>query len=85
MIDLLSFVDVAIIGSIMAIMEVLKSADDKGKFSRLYPLFVLILGVTAALFKTVPLSWQAFGNNAIIYVGASSFIYKFGKTTVMGK
>lgn len=83
--DLLSVVDAGIIGAIIAIMEVFKAIDKEKKLVRWYPLCVLVFAILAALFKTTPFAWQAFGYNALLYVGVSSFTYKFGKTTVLGK
>lgn len=85
MIDFLNVADAAIIGSIIALMEVIKAIDSKQRLGRFYPLFVLMLGLAAAAFKTIPWTWQGFGYNAIVYAGASSFVYKFGKTTVLGR
>lgn len=83
--DFLNLLDGALIGAIVAIMEVIKSMDLKKKFTRWYPLIVLLLALVAAAFKAVPFTWQTFGYNAILYAGASSFIYKFGRTTILGK
>ena len=85
MIDFMNLVDMAIVGAIMGIMEVLKSFDKDRKLTRWYPLAVLLMGLGAAAFKTNPFTWQTFGYNVLLYVGASSFIFKFGKTTVLGK
>jgi hypothetical protein len=85
MIDLSNLLDMGIIGAIIAIMQVLKSFDVNKKFTRFYPLGVLILALAAAAFKSMPLTWQTFGYNAMLYAGTSSFIFKFGKTTVLGK
>lgn len=83
--DLLMLVDAAIIGAIMGIMEVIKVADKGKKLVRFYPLFVGVLGLGAALAKTQPFAWQQCGYNVLLYVGASSYIFKFGKTTLLGK
>ena len=83
--DLLSVVDMAIIGSIMAVMEILKGFDKDHKIVRFYPLVLAVLGLVAALFKANPLTWQSFGYNAMLYVAVPSYIYKFGKTTILGK
>ena len=83
--DLMSVLDVAIVGSIFAIMEVIKAVDKNRKLARFYPAMVLALGLMAAAFKANPFNWQTFGYNAMLYAGASSFIFKFGKTTLLGK
>ena len=83
--DLLNVVDAALIGVIMGMMEIVKSVDKDHKNKRFYPLVVLVLAVIAALVKSKPLDLQTFGYNAMLYVGASSYIFKFAKTTVMGK
>lgn len=83
--DFLNLLDGALIGAIIAIMEVLKSMDTAKKFTRWYPFVVLILALVAAAFKANPFTWQTFGYNAILYAGASSYIYKLGRTTILGK
>ena len=85
MIDFMNLIDMAIIGAIMGLMEVLKGFDKEKKLARFYPLAVLLMGLAAAAFKAVPFTWQTFGYNTLLYVGASSFVFKFGKTTVLGK
>jgi hypothetical protein len=85
MIDFGNLVDMAIVGSIIGLMQVVKAMDTEQKMARFYPLFVMVMGVVAAATKTSPWSIQMFGYNSLLYVGASSFIYKFGKTTVLGK
>lgn len=83
--DLLSVLDMAVIGAIMGIMEVLKAIDKDKKMWRFYPLVVLVLALGAAAFMARPFNWQTFGYQALIYAGSSSFIFKFGKTTLLGK
>lgn len=83
--DFMNMVDMVIIGAIMAVMEIIKSLDTGKKFRRLYPLLVAVLGVAAALFKADPLDWQTVGYQIMVYVAVPSYIFKFGKTTLMGK
>jgi len=85
MVDFVNVLDAAVIGSIMGIMEIIKAADKNHKLGRFYPLFVLILALAAAAFMARPFTWQTFGHQALVYAGSSSFIFKFGKTTVLGK
>lgn len=85
MIDFANILDMAVIGAIMGIMEIVKGFDKDHKMWRFYPLFVLILALGAAAFMARPFNWQTFGYQALVYAGASSFIFKFGKTTVLGK
>ena len=83
--DFLNVVDMVIVGAIMAAMEIIKSLDKEKKLCRLYPLFVALLGVVAALFKANPFTWQTVGYQVMVYVAVPSYIFKFGKTTIMGK
>ena len=83
--DFMNLADMVIIGAIIAAMEVIKKSDTKKKLKRLYPAFVLVLGVIAALSKTQPLEWQGFLYNVMVYVAVPSYIFKFGKTTLLGK
>jgi hypothetical protein len=83
--DFMNLADMAIIGAIIAAMEVIKKSDTKKKLQRFYPAFVLVLGCLAALAKTQPLAWQDFLYNVMIYVAVPSYIFKFGKTTILGK
>ena len=83
--DFMNMVDMVIIGAIMALMEIIKSLDARKKYKRFYPLLVALLGVAAALFKADPLDWQTVGYQVMVYVAVPSYIFKFGKTTVMGK
>ena len=83
--DLMNFIDAAIIGAIFAMVEVIKAFDKERKAARFYPLIVLVMALGAAAFKAVPFNWQTFGYNAMLYAGSASFIFKFGKTTLLGK
>jgi hypothetical protein len=85
MMELLGLMDMAIIGAVVAAMEIIKHADAEKKWKRFYPLFVLVLGLLAAVSKTQPLVWQQFLYNAMIYVAVPSYVFKFGKTTLLGK
>lgn len=78
-------VNIGVIGAIIAITEVVKGFDKQGKFTRWYPLIPMILGTGAAFFKTVPLTWQGYGENWLLYVGLSTYIFKAGKTTLLGR
>ena len=78
-------VNTGIIGAIIALTEVIKGFDKEGKLKRFYILIPTVLGSLAALFKTVPLTWQAYGESWLIFVGLSIYIFKAGKTTLLGK
>ena len=78
-------VDTAIIGGIIALANVIKGFDSANKFKRFYPVLPLALGLLAAYFKTEPFTAKAFGAAAIIYVGTSSYLFQFGKSTILGK
>ena len=75
----------AVIGGIIALTKVLIGFDKDKKFERYYPILPGILGILAAVFITVPLRWQEFGKNSMIYGPAAAYIYKLGKTTVFDK
>lgn len=85
MFDIMNLVDMAIVGAVIFAVELIKGFDKNNKYVRFYPLIVAALGLLAALFKTEPFAWRTFGYNAMLYVAVPSYIYKFGKTTVMGK
>lgn len=76
--------NMGVVAGIIALTKVLTSIDKDGKYSRLYPIIPAVLGIGAAAFTTDPLTWQEFGKNFLIYVGAATYIYKVGKTTVLG-
>lgn len=78
-------VNMGVIGAIIAMTEVVKGFDKEEKFKRFYPVIPLVLGTAAALFKTTPLTWQGYGENWLLYVGLSTYIFKAGKTTLLGK
>lgn len=78
-------VNMGVVGGIIAMSNWVKGFDLEGKYARFYPLIPFALGIVAALFKTVPMSWQGVGENALIYAGISSYIFKAGKTTILGK
>jgi hypothetical protein len=79
-------INAGIIVAIMGITEVAKSQfDPAGKLARFYILLPTFLGLVAALVMTRPLEVQELAKNAILYVGAAVYLYKFGRTTVLGK
>jgi ABC-type glucose/galactose transport system permease subunit len=75
----------AIVGGIITLSNVIKSWDPTNKYKRFYILIPTILGVLVAYLKTEPFMWKDFGTNIIIYVGSATYIFKFGKTTVLGQ
>ena len=83
--DMMNVVDMVIVSAIIAAMEVIKGFDEERKLKRLYPLFVALLGIAAAVFKANPLNWQTLGYHMMVYVAVPSYVFKFGKTTILGK
>jgi hypothetical protein len=77
--------DMLIVAAIIAATQVVKAMDETGKFKRFYPIIVLFLGAAAAVIKTAPFTWQGLGYNLMVYICLPSYIYKFGKTTILGK
>jgi len=77
--------NMAVVGGIIAITKVITGFDKKGKYARWYPVIPAVLGIAAAIFATSPFVWRTFGNNAIIYTGAATYLYKVGKTTILDK
>lgn len=78
-------IDTAIVGGIITLANVIKSFDSEKKYKRFYTVIPLVLGVLAAYLKTDPFAWKAFGLYVIIYVGSSTYLFKFGKTTVLNQ
>ena len=69
----------ALVIGIVALTEVIKKIDTKGKFKKFYILIPLILGVGASFLITNPLTVTSVITNAIIYAGVSGYTYKSGK------
>lgn len=87
MIDLTQIgINIGVIAGIMGITEVvklqMKGWEPAGRVIILVP---LVLALAAALFLTRPFGWQEYGENAIIYCGSATYLFKFGKTTIGGK
>jgi len=78
-------VNTAVIGAIIAVSEVFKSLDTFGKLTRYYIIIPTVLGILAALALSNPFQWQEIIKQSIIYVGLSTYLFKFGKTTLFGK
>lgn len=78
-------VNMGVIGAIIALTELVKGLDKENKYTRFYPIIPMVLGTVAALFKTTPLTWQGYGENWLLYVGLSTYIFKAGKTTLLGR
>ena len=78
-------VNTGIIAAIIALTNVIKGLDKDNKYTRWYLLIPTVLGSAAALFQTSPLTWQGYGNNWLIFVGLSIYIFKAGKTTLLGR
>lgn len=81
----IGFVEMGMIAAILALTEVIKSFDTGKKFWRLYPVIPLVLGVAAAFATADAITFQNVLEKSILYVGPATYIFKFGKTTVMGK
>lgn len=77
-------INTAVVAGIIAITKVITGFDKEGKYARWYPIIPAILGIAAAILATSPFAWRTFGNNALIYTGAATYLYKVGKTTVLG-
>lgn len=78
-------VNASVILAIIALSQVIKTLDKENKFKRFYILIPSVLAIIAALALTRPLQWQEFLKHVIIYVGMSTYIFKTGKTTILGK
>lgn len=78
-------VDAAIIGSVIAICNVIKGFDKANRYARFYPVLPLVFGTFAALVKAEAWTFQAVGEAMIKYVGLSSYMFQFGKTTLLNK
>lgn len=78
-------IDLAIVAAIIALTEVAKSLDPAKKLARFYILIPTILGVAAAFIVSRPLQWQEVAKNIVLYVGAATYLFKFGKTVVVGQ
>jgi hypothetical protein len=84
MIDVLQFVPAGIIGVILILTGMIKALDKANKFTRFYPLIPLVLGVGFAFLWTNPWAWKIFGYNVLLFACGSSYVYKVGKTTILG-
>jgi hypothetical protein len=83
--DLVSLgINLAVIAGIIALTQVIKKQDKDGKLARFYVLVPLVLGIVAAVFVTVPLTWQGVGANAIIYAGVASYLYVAKRKLIIG-
>lgn len=83
--DFTNLLDMGMIGAILMFTEFIKSLDKDNKFTRFYPVVPLLLGVVAAFATAETITFQTVVAKIILYVGPATYIYKFGKTTVMGK
>lgn len=75
--------NIVIIAAIIALTNVIKGFDKKNKFERFYILIPLILGIIAAIFMTIPLSWQGVGYNGLVYGAISAYLYKAKKKIIV--
>ncbi len=78
-------VDAAVVFGIVAITQGIKALDTQNKFKRLYIIIPTVLGAFAALFVTEPFSWQDFGRNALVYIGAATYVYSAGRKMIFSK
>lgn len=78
-------INTAVLAGIIGLTALIKKADTRNRFKRVYVLIPLLLGIGAAFFVTEPITWQGVGTNAIIYAGVAAYLYDFKKTvTVSG-
>ncbi len=81
----ISFMEMGMIAAILAATEVIKSFDVNNKLWRFYPVIPLVLGIIAAFATADTLTFQKVLEKTILYVGPATYIFKFGKTTLLGK
>lgn len=81
----IGFLEMGMIAAILAFTEVIKSFDKDNKYWRWYPVIPLVLGIVAAFATAESITFQKVLEKSILYVGPATYIFKFGKTTVMGK
>ena len=77
--------DAGVLAGIIGLTGCIKSMDTKQRFKRFYVLIPAILGIVAALALAQPFTWQEILKQALIYAGVASWVYKTGKTAVLGK
>jgi hypothetical protein len=78
--DLLAFgIDAAVVAGIIALSQVVKGLLPE-KLVKLIILIPTILGAVAGVALGWGLPWGQVVTKVIIYVGVSTYIYKFGKT-----
>ena len=77
-------INLAIVGGIIGITEVVKTfiPDVLKRYVILVP---TILGVVAAVVLGLSGGWKEVVKDAIIYVGAATYIWRFGKTVFAGQ
>ena len=82
--DLLTLgIDAAIVAGIIGLTQVVKSFLPERL--RQYVIFVpTLLGAVAAVALGWGNGWGKVVTQAIIYIGASTYIYRFGKTVIQG-
>ena len=81
--------NMAAVAAIIMLTKILLSIiDPKKTRKRLYPLVPFILASIPAVLLTKPLAlanWQAFAWQWVSIGSVSAWIYKTGKTTILGK
>lgn len=77
-------INLAVIGGIIGVTEVIKLILPE-VLKRFLLLVPTILGVVAAIALGWNQGWQGVVREAIVYVGTSTYIWKFGKTVVAGQ
>ncbi|GEM_PF-2612853 len=74
-----------VVGGIIAITKVITTVfDPQGKLSRWYILVPTVLAVLGAYLMTTPFEVKAFLLNVLIYAGVSTYLFKFGKSVILG-
>ena len=77
------------VGVIVAVTKLITSAFDPAKaFARWWPIFPAILAVIPALLLAKPLAWvnwQAITWSWFTLAAGAAYVYKFGKSTILGQ
>jgi hypothetical protein len=85
--DLLTLgLDMIFIAGIVIVVKVATMLfDPAGKLARWYPLAPLIVSAPLAVVRYWALGWQMIVFNAVVFGFAAAWVYKTGKTTILGQ